>query len=202
MLEREYNVPLRREFLKSPRYKRTNRAVSALKAFISKHMKSDDVSVGRHLNNKLWENGIKNPPHKVTVLATKDDSGKVTVELKDIPELRPKVNKRLARVVKSEGKESDEKASDEKKKTGDKEEKKSDDSMKGSEKSVEKPVADSPKKPEKPKEPVTGEKKSGSTEKGDSRKSAGSKSKTDSSTKKEEKKTDNKKSSEKSEKNK
>ena len=139
MLEREYNVPLRREFLKSPRYKRTNRAVSALRAFISKHMKSDDVSLGRHLNNKLWENGIKNPPHKVTVLATKDDSGKVTVELKDVPKLRPKVNKRLARVVKSEGKDSEEKESDKKEKAEANEEEKSD-SKKSTDKSNEKPA--------------------------------------------------------------
>ncbi|MFP4656455.1 MAG: 50S ribosomal protein L31e [Candidatus Woesearchaeota archaeon] len=104
MLEREYNVPLRREFLKAPRYKRTNRAVSALKTFISRHMKSDDVSLGKHLNNKLWENGIKNPPGKVAIKVTKDDSGKVMAELKDVPKIRPKVNKRLARVERSENK--------------------------------------------------------------------------------------------------
>jgi large subunit ribosomal protein L31e len=103
-MEREYVVPLRRESLKSPRYKRTNKAVKALREFISKHMKSENVSIGKFLNLKLWENGIKNPPHKVTVIAVKDDEGKVTVELKEVPKVRQKVNKRLARIEKSEGK--------------------------------------------------------------------------------------------------
>ena len=109
MLEREYVVPLRREFLKTPRYKRTNKAVTALRSFMVKHMKSNDVSIGSHLNQELWKNGIKNPPHKVTVKATKDDSGKVFVELKEIPVTKPRVNKRLARVEKSESSEGSKK---------------------------------------------------------------------------------------------
>lgn len=116
-MEREYVVPLRRESLKSPRYKRTNKAVKALRAFISKHMKSENVLIGKFLNLKLWENGIRNPPGKVTVRAVKDDDGTVTVELKEIPQVRPKVNKRLARVEKSEGKKVEKPAKVEKPKT-------------------------------------------------------------------------------------
>ncbi|MBN1386150.1 60S ribosomal protein L31 [Candidatus Woesearchaeota archaeon] len=84
-MEREYNIPLRKEFLKVQRYKRTNKAVKAVKEFISKHMKSDDVRIGKHLNMKLWEHGIKNPPHHVKVLAKKDDEGIVRVELVGAP---------------------------------------------------------------------------------------------------------------------
>ena len=43
-LERMYVVPLRRDFLKAPRWKRTNRAVKSLKEFASKHMKSEKVN--------------------------------------------------------------------------------------------------------------------------------------------------------------
>ncbi len=143
MLEREYNVPLRREFLKAPRYKRTNRAVSALRSFISKHMKSTDVSLGKQLNEHLWQNGIKNPPHKVTVKAMKDDSGKVTVELKAAPVLKQRTNKRLARVERSEGKPDEEKATEDKTPKA-----------KTPKKDEDKTSADKPadKKPEKPKE--------------------------------------------------
>ena len=42
MFEREYIVPLRREWLKVPTYKRANKAVKALKQFIAKHMKVYD----------------------------------------------------------------------------------------------------------------------------------------------------------------
>jgi ribosomal protein L31E len=37
VLERTYNVPLRREYLKVPRYRRAKKAVTALKEFVSKH---------------------------------------------------------------------------------------------------------------------------------------------------------------------
>lgn len=107
-MEREYIVPLRKEFQKAPKYKRTNRAVRALRDFIARHMKSENVSIGKFLNLKLWENGIRNPPHKVMVKAVKDSEGKVVVELKDLPLVREKVNKRLARVERSEGKKTEE----------------------------------------------------------------------------------------------
>ena len=79
--ERTYNVPLRKEFMKAPKYKRAKKAVTALRAFIAKHMKAEKVSIGKHLNDKIWERGIKNPPHHVKVNAVKDSDGKAIVEL-------------------------------------------------------------------------------------------------------------------------
>ena len=63
--ERNYIIPLRREWLKTPRYKRSKKAVAAIRQFLSKHMKSDKVKLGRNLNLAVWADGIKNPPHKV-----------------------------------------------------------------------------------------------------------------------------------------
>jgi large subunit ribosomal protein L31e len=80
-LERTYNVPLRKEFVNTPKYKRSKKAVTALKTFIAKNMKSDDVKIGKHLNEFIWENGIKNPPHHVKVQLVKDDEGVVRAEL-------------------------------------------------------------------------------------------------------------------------
>ncbi len=80
-MERTYTVPLRKGFRKAPRYRKTNRAVATLIAFIERHMKSDDVRIGQHLNHFLWANGARNPPPRVTVTAQKDDDGVVRVEL-------------------------------------------------------------------------------------------------------------------------
>ncbi len=85
VLERVYNVPLRREFLKVPRWRRTEKAVKALKEFIAKHMKSEDVRLGRYANKLLWQKGIKNPPHHIKVNAIKDNEGVVRVELSELP---------------------------------------------------------------------------------------------------------------------
>jgi large subunit ribosomal protein L31e len=67
--------------VRAPRYKRSKRAMTALKAFIAKHMKSQNVKIGRHLNEFVWENGIKNPPHHVKINAVKEDDGIVKAEL-------------------------------------------------------------------------------------------------------------------------
>jgi large subunit ribosomal protein L31e len=79
-LERNYTIPLRRDFVKVPRQARSKRAISFVKKFITRHMKSEDVRIGKHLNEYIWQNGIRNPPGKVTILAIKNDDY-VTVEL-------------------------------------------------------------------------------------------------------------------------
>ncbi len=84
VLERVYNVPLRKGYQKAPKWKRTKKAVNVLKEFISKHMKSDTVKIGKYLNLELWKHGIKNPPHHIKVKASKDDKAVVSVELAEL----------------------------------------------------------------------------------------------------------------------
>ncbi|MFH1399391.1 MAG: 50S ribosomal protein L31e [Candidatus Woesearchaeota archaeon] len=103
-MERTYNIPLRREFQKVAKHRRAKRAIAALRAFISKHMKSADIRIGKHLNQHIWEQGMRNPPHHVKVNLTKEDSGIVKAELfgkkyeeltkEDIEKLREKAEKK------------------------------------------------------------------------------------------------------------
>jgi len=85
VLERSYVIPLRREYLKAPNWKRTPKAVRAIKAFLKRHMKSDDIKIGKYLNDFMWKNGIKNPPHHVKVDARKEEDGIVYAELVGAP---------------------------------------------------------------------------------------------------------------------
>src|SRR3989338_11232753 len=80
-LERTYNVPLRKEYMKAPRWNRTKKAVTALRQFLAKHMKSENVYLSKELNEAMWKHGIKNPPHHIKVKAVKDDKGVVKAEL-------------------------------------------------------------------------------------------------------------------------
>ena len=80
-LERTYNVPLRKEFQKVPRWRKTKKASTALREFIQKHMKSEDVKIGPFLNKHLWKHGIKNPPHHVKITVQKNEKGVVKAEL-------------------------------------------------------------------------------------------------------------------------
>ena len=101
VLERKYNVPLRKEWLKSPRWRRSKKAVKALKEFLAKHMKSDNVKLGKYVNELVWKHGIKNPPHHVEVEATKDSEGKVFADLVGAPKPeKPKEVKKKAETLK------------------------------------------------------------------------------------------------------
>jgi len=84
-IERVYNIPLRKAWLKSPPYKRAKRAVSEVRIFLTKHMKSDNVKLGRMLNMKIWEHSIKNPPHHIKVNVIKYEDGIVRAELEGHP---------------------------------------------------------------------------------------------------------------------
>jgi len=81
ILERTYVVPLRKEWLKVPKYKRAKKAGTALKQFLVKHMKSDNVKIGQHLNELIWERGMRNPPAIVKINTVKDSEGLVKAEL-------------------------------------------------------------------------------------------------------------------------
>ena len=102
-VEREYTIPLRREWKKVPRYKRVNKAVKAIKEFMVRHMKIYDrdlkkVKIDRYLNEELWFRGIKKPPARIKVKAFMDGDI-VKVQLAEMPE---KLKFKKAREEKSE----------------------------------------------------------------------------------------------------
>lgn len=80
-LERTYNIPLRKEWLKKPKYMRAKKAVTATKQFLAKHMKTTEVKIGRKLNLALWEKGMRNPPHHIKVVVIKGEDGIARAEL-------------------------------------------------------------------------------------------------------------------------
>ncbi len=104
VLERNYNIPLRIATLKSPFHKKAKKAISTVKIFISKHMKTKEVKIGQYLNLKIWEHGMRNPPNMVKVTAAKDDKGMVFVELVGAPKPQPKVEEKKKPTGKKEDK--------------------------------------------------------------------------------------------------
>jgi large subunit ribosomal protein L31e len=82
--EKTYTIPLYPKTLKTRRHKRANRAVSAVRQFMEKHSKGYRVRLGMHLNEKLWEQGMRNVARRVRVRAETDGKA-VTVELIGAP---------------------------------------------------------------------------------------------------------------------
>ena len=82
--EKTYTIPLYQKTLKTRRHKRAKRAVSAVREFMEKHARGSDVRLGTHLNEKIWEQGMRNVARRVRVRA--ETEGKtVTVELIGAP---------------------------------------------------------------------------------------------------------------------
>jgi Ribosomal protein L31E len=83
-MERVMVIPLRKT-KQAPRTKRAARAIKEVRAHVMRHMKVDEenVWIDASLNERIWENGIKNPPSKVTVRAVKFDDGLVEVSLEE-----------------------------------------------------------------------------------------------------------------------
>jgi len=79
--ERIYVVPLAKDYMKAPNWNRTKRAVKSLRKFVTRHMKPEALYVSQEVNERLWENGIKNPPRKIRVRVTKSVEGLVRVYL-------------------------------------------------------------------------------------------------------------------------
>lgn len=119
ILERTYTIPLRKEFLKVPIYKRSKKAVKAIREFLAKHMKvpkqdMDKIKLDQWINRAVWLRGIKKPVYKITVKATKDNKGNVKAELVSLP---PKYRDEEAKLLKKKAKsDAREKAEEEKRK--------------------------------------------------------------------------------------
>ena len=89
-LEREYVIPLRRNWSKVPTYKRANKAIRTIKEFLLRHMKIRDgdlnkIKIDKYLNEFIWLRGIKKPPAKIKVKVRKEGEI-VKAELSDLPE--------------------------------------------------------------------------------------------------------------------
>ena len=74
-----YIIPLR-NVKKTSRLRRAKRAVSDIKLFLRRHMKTENVKISRDLNEYLWSRGIRSPPGKIKIMALRSEE-KVTAEL-------------------------------------------------------------------------------------------------------------------------
>ena len=95
--EREYTIPLRKGFRQIVSHKKTPRAVREIFAYLKRHTKAENIKLGMHLNEHLWQHGSKNPPAKVKVHVVVKD-GVATAEL---------VGKTFKEAVKSQDKKKE-----------------------------------------------------------------------------------------------
>ncbi len=75
MIERVYTIPLRKEYLKVPRWRRAEKSMKFIREFIARHMKTelDNVIVGNDVNEHVWQFGGKDVPTRIKVVVRKTD---------------------------------------------------------------------------------------------------------------------------------
>ncbi|KON29470.1 hypothetical protein AC482_06375 [miscellaneous Crenarchaeota group-15 archaeon DG-45] len=78
--ERIYTIPLGRAWV-APKYRRAEKAVTVLRAFVERHMKPTSITIDTKVNEAIWERGIQKPPRRIRVRLSKDEEGAVTVAL-------------------------------------------------------------------------------------------------------------------------
>jgi large subunit ribosomal protein L31e len=153
-LERIYTIPLR-EVKSSPRNHQADRAIRAVKRYLAKHMKSEDIWIDASVNEKIWARGMYTIPSKIRVRARKFDDGVVEVSL---PEVEAKASIRSEIKARKEKKDEEKKKEkkEEEKEEGESEEEAEKKTAEGSEK--EKPASgEKPKTAAKPEPKKTGE---------------------------------------------
>ena len=78
--ERIYTVPLAKA-RKGPRTKWAKKAVRYLRDYMTRHMKPDALVISQEVNEQIWKRGIKKPPRKLRIRATKNIDNLVVVYL-------------------------------------------------------------------------------------------------------------------------
>ena len=78
--EQIYIIPLR-DVQHTPRWERGKRAMKAIRDYLARHMKSEEIKIDRSINEAVWERGSHKPPSRIRVRAMKFEDGQVQAEL-------------------------------------------------------------------------------------------------------------------------
>lgn len=124
MPERIYTINLRKATLKAPRWEKSKRSVAFVREFLKRHMKGDEIRIGKSITEEIWKSGNQNPPAKIRIHAMdrEEENKKVIIaELLDVAfpeekEKKKKEKKKEKKEEKVEEKKTEEKSKPEEKK--------------------------------------------------------------------------------------
>ncbi len=72
--EKIFTIPLRKAFRGANRKRRAKKAITIIREYLQRHMKTDDIKIGKTINESVWARGITKPPRKVRIHATLDNN--------------------------------------------------------------------------------------------------------------------------------
>jgi large subunit ribosomal protein L31e len=116
MEERIYTINIRKAILKVPRWEKSKKAVSAVRNFLKRHMKGNEIRIGKSITEKIWKGGNQNPPNKIRIHAIRTEEGEgeekkiiVKAELLGVPFTEVKEEKKFKEKKKKETESKEEK---------------------------------------------------------------------------------------------
>lgn len=81
MEEKIFTLNIRKNLIKTPRWRRSIKAMKILKEKLRRISKSERVLIDKKLNEKIWSRGIEKPVTKVRIRLVKLDKKTVKAEL-------------------------------------------------------------------------------------------------------------------------
>jgi len=109
MDERTYTINIRKAISKAPRWEKSKKSVAVVKNFLEKHMKGDEVKIGKSITEEIWKRGNQYPPKsiRIHVIQTEDEDKKkiIRAELLGAPFPEEKEKKKKEKKKEEKAKE-------------------------------------------------------------------------------------------------
>jgi len=127
MAERIYTINIRKATLKAPRWEKSKRSVAFVREFLKRHMKGDEIRIGKSITEEIWKSGNQNPPAKIRIHVVdreEEDKKVILAELLGVAFAEEKEKKKKEKKKEKEEEKVEEKKTEEKIKTEEKKESK------------------------------------------------------------------------------
>lgn len=102
--ERIYTIPLRKWIVRTRRIARSKRVIKAIKNYLLKHTKAEDIRISQQLNSIVWVKGAKKPPHRIKIKVRLEDKIAKAMLPEEIDVLEKKKKQKPEEVVKVKSK--------------------------------------------------------------------------------------------------
>ena len=81
MAERIFTINLRKATLEARRWEKSKKSVAVVRNFLKKHMKTDEIKIGKSITEKIWSGGNQNPPSKIRIRAIETEEGEDKIKM-------------------------------------------------------------------------------------------------------------------------
>ena len=75
MDEKIYTINLSKKVSKAAKWEKSKKSVYFVRDFLKRHMKGDEIKIGKSITELIWKGGNQNPPRKIRIKAIETEEG-------------------------------------------------------------------------------------------------------------------------------